>query len=65
MRKTSRLTKTAQQTVIRYTRLAGKHSEQLHDELVAVSPPDRRDTIRRKVGLRLQEGKTLRRKQSG
>jgi transposase-like protein len=35
MRKTSRLTKTHLQTVIRYTKLAGEHGEALHDELVA------------------------------
>ena len=39
MRKTGRLLKVDADTVIRYTRLAGKHAEALHDELVAFSPP--------------------------
>ena len=65
MRKTSRLEKTHLQTVIRYTRLAGEHAEQLHDELVEVSPPDGGTPVRREVGLCLQKGKALRQKQSG
>ena len=60
MRKTSRLVKVDPHTVCRYTKLAGEHAEQLHDELVAFSPEDRRGSIRRKVGLRVQEGKKLR-----
>ena len=64
MRKTGRLLNVDADTVIRYTRLAGKHAEALHDELVAFSPKHRRDTVRREVGLRVQEGKTLRRKRS-
>jgi hypothetical protein len=62
VRKTGRLVGVGKDTVSRYVKLAGEHAEQLHDELVAVSPPDRGDTIRRKVGLRLQKGKALRRK---
>jgi LacI family transcriptional regulator len=65
MRKTGRLTKVHHQTVIRHTRLAGQHAEQLHDELVAFSPKDERGPVRRKVGLRQKKGKKLRRKQSG
>lgn len=42
MRKTSRLLGVKDQTVIRYARLAGNHAKALHDELVAVSPPDPR-----------------------
>jgi transposase-like protein len=64
MRKTSRLEKVHHQTVIRYTKLAGKHAEQLHDELVAFSPKDEGGTVRREVGLRKKKGKKLRRKQS-
>jgi transposase-like protein len=60
MRKTSRLVKVDPNTVCRYTKLAGEHAEQLHDELVAFSPKDRRGSIRRKVGLRVQKGKKLR-----
>jgi LacI family transcriptional regulator len=37
-RKTARLTGVHPDTVTRYTRLAGGHAEQLHDELVAFSP---------------------------
>ena len=62
MRKTARLTDVAPDTVIRYTKLAGLHAEQLHDELVAFSPSERRDSVRREVGLRVQEGKELRRR---
>jgi transposase-like protein len=45
MRKTGRLTGVKPDTVSRYTKLAGKHSEQLHDELVAFSPSDRRSSV--------------------
>ena len=62
MRKTSRLEKTHLQTVIRYTRLAGEHAEQLYDELVEISPQDGGIPVRREVRLRLQAGKALRRK---
>ena len=64
MRKTSRLEDVHLQTVIRYTRLAGEHAEELHDELVAFSPQHERDSVRREVGLRQEKGKALRRKQS-
>jgi transposase-like protein len=37
-RKTARLTGVHPDTVTRYTRLAGEHAGQLHDELVAFSP---------------------------
>jgi transposase-like protein len=46
IRKTSRLEKIHQQTVIRYTRLAGEHAEKLHDELVAFSPEHQGGSIR-------------------
>jgi hypothetical protein len=62
MRKTGRLLKVNPITVSRYTKLAGEHSETLHDELVAFSPQHRRNPIRREVGLRVQERKKLRRK---
>jgi transposase-like protein len=65
MRKTARLTNVGHMTVSRYTHLAGKHAEELHDELVAFSPSNGRGSIRRKVGLRVQKGTTLRCKQSG
>ena len=65
MRKTGRLTKVHRQTVIRYTRLAGQHAEQLHDKLVEFSPQHKRGAIRRKMGLRLEKTTKLRRKRSG
>jgi transposase-like protein len=65
MRKTGRLLKVDHDTVSRYTKLAGEHAEQLHDELVAFSPEHRGDSIRREVGLRAKEAEKLRRKQSG
>jgi transposase-like protein len=45
MRKTGRLLKVGKDTVCRYTKLAGEHSEQLHDELVVLSPPVRRSAV--------------------
>jgi LacI family transcriptional regulator len=39
-RQTSRLVKVNKNTVVRYSLLAGDHARQLHDELVAFSPPD-------------------------
>jgi transposase-like protein len=60
VRKTGRLTKVNRATVSRLTKLAGTHAEHLHDELVPLSPPDRRSSVRREVGLRVQEGKKLR-----
>ena len=65
MRKTGRLERVHMQTVIRYTRLAGKHAEKAHDEHVKISPQHTRGTTRRKMGLRSEETKKLRRKQSG
>ena len=60
VRKTSRLTVVHKDTVTRYSRLAGGHAKQLHDELVAVSPRDTRGLVRRKMAVREQKGKTLR-----
>lgn len=40
VRKTSRLTGVNKDTVVRYSLLAGRHAQQLHDELVAFSPSD-------------------------
>ena len=40
VRKTHRLTGVCQGTVVRYSRLAGKHAAAAHDELVAFSPGD-------------------------
>jgi transposase-like protein len=38
VRATARRVKVNRNTVVRYSRLAGDHARQLHDELVAVSP---------------------------
>ncbi len=38
VRATARLVKVNRNTVVRYSRLAGEHARQLHDELVAFSP---------------------------
>ena len=51
LRKTSRLVGVHRNTVARYSRLAGQHAQQLHQELVAFSPQDQRSSIRREVGL--------------
>lgn len=59
-RKTARLTRVHPDTVTRYTRRAGDHAAELHDELVAFSPEDQRGTVRREVGVRRQEGEELR-----
>jgi len=40
VRKTGRLVGVNKNTVVRYCLLAGEHAQQLHDELVAFSPPD-------------------------
>jgi transposase-like protein len=40
VRKAGRLLGVNKNTVVRYCRLAGDHARRLHDELVAVSPPD-------------------------
>src|SRR5262245_4223330 len=41
-RATSRLAEVDKNTVTRYLAIAGAHAEKLHDELVALSPPDAR-----------------------
>jgi LacI family transcriptional regulator len=40
VRKTSRLVEVNRNTVVRYSRLAGEHAKDLHDEFVAFSPSD-------------------------
>jgi LacI family transcriptional regulator len=40
VRATARQVGVAPNTVVRYSRAAGDHARRLHDELVAVSPPD-------------------------
>jgi transposase-like protein len=60
VRKTSRLVGVHRDTVTRFSARAGGHAQQLHDELAALSPPNPRSPVRRKVGLRRQEGEALR-----
>jgi len=46
VRQTGRLCRVNPNTVARYSRLAGGHAKGLHDDLVAVSPPDGRGPVR-------------------
>jgi transposase-like protein len=46
VRQTGRLCRVAPNTVARYSRLAGAHARDAHDELVAVSPPHDRGPVR-------------------
>jgi transposase-like protein len=46
VRQTGRLCRVHPDTVARYSRIAGGHAEALHDELVALSPPDPRGPVR-------------------
>jgi LacI family transcriptional regulator len=46
VRKTSRLVGVNKNTVVRYGLRAGKHAQQLHDELVAFSPPNAGGPVR-------------------
>jgi hypothetical protein len=59
MRATGRLEKVKEDTVIRYARLAGEHSKNLHDDKVAFSPSDQRARNGRKMGFRWQKTKKL------
>jgi hypothetical protein len=60
VRKTGRLVGVNKDTVTRYSLRAGRHAQQLHDELVAFSPGDSRGPVRRKVGFRREKGTKLR-----
>lgn len=46
VRATARLVGVHRDTVVRYSRRVGEHARQLHDELVAFSPSDRRGPAR-------------------
>ena len=46
VRQTGRLVGVNKDTVIRLAVLAGGHARELHDELVALSPPDARSPVR-------------------
>jgi hypothetical protein len=65
VRKTGRLVGVNKNTVVRYSLLAGGHSQNLHDEFVAFSPADPGGAVRRKVGLRGQEGEALQPRRPG
>ena len=59
VRQTERLTGVHRDTVMRLARLAGGHARGVHDELVALSPPDPRGPTRRDVVVRRQEAGPL------
>lgn len=46
VRQTGRLCRVAPNTVARYSRIAGQHAEAAHEELVAISPPHDRSSVR-------------------
>lgn len=46
VRQTGRLCRVNPNTVARYSRIAGEHAKDAHDELVAISPPDDRGPVR-------------------
>ena len=45
VRQTARLVKVHRDTVGRLNRQAGAHAVRTHEEVVPISPPDRRDTV--------------------
>ncbi len=45
VRKTSRLVGVHRDTVTRYSLAAGEHAKALHDELVALSPPNQQGAV--------------------
>jgi len=59
VRKIGRLVEVNKNTVVRYSRLAGQHAKELHDEVVAFSPSDAGGPVRRKMGVREQKRKAL------
>jgi transposase-like protein len=59
VRQTERLTGVHRDTVMRLARLAGGHARGVHDERVALSPPDPRGPTRRDVVVRRQEAGAL------
>ena len=59
VRQTGRLVGVNKDTVVRLAVLAGGHARELHDELVALSPPDARSPVRREVVVRGEEGEAL------
>jgi hypothetical protein len=65
IRSTGRLVGVDPNTVGRLARIAGQHSHDAHDELVALSPSDSRGPVRREVVLRRQEAEELRPRRPG
>jgi LacI family transcriptional regulator len=59
VRQTERLTGAHRDTVMRLARRAGGHAKGVHDERVALSPPDPRGPTRRDVVVRRQEAGAL------
>jgi transposase-like protein len=59
VRQTERLVGVHRDTVMRLARLAGGHARGVHDERVALSPPDPRGPTRRDVVVRGQEAGAL------
>jgi hypothetical protein len=59
VRQTARLVKVDKDTVTRLTLAAGEHARRVHAEKLGVSPLNAGDPVRRKVGIRLQEGEEL------
>ena len=59
VRQTARLVGVNKDTVTRLALLAGTHAKDTHDEVVAFSPGDPRDPVRREVGVRGQEAEEL------
>jgi LacI family transcriptional regulator len=60
VRETGRLVGVHRDTVIRYSRLAGNHAQQVHDELLDFSPQHAGGAVRREVVVRGKKGKALR-----
>ena len=56
VRATGRLVGVHRDTVIRYSRLAGNHAQQVHDELLDFSPQHARGAVRREVVVRGEKG---------
>ena len=55
VRQTGRLARVSRGAVGRLSRVAGGQAKALHDELVALSPPDAGGAVRREVVVRRQE----------
>ena len=60
VRETGRLVGVHRDTVMRYSRLAGNHAHEVHDELVVFSPEDPGGAVRREVVVRGKKGEALR-----